>query len=94
VRAALYAGALGALYASGDFALASQLSGDAVTIPTSAYAEAVTLGTVGDETLASLTWAVITLPLFLYFLRQLLTMVATTGSAVEQAPAEPVAPAG
>lgn len=75
-RSALYAGALGALYASSDFALANQLSGAYITVPTSAYAEAVTLGSVGDEVLASLMWSILITPVFLYFLAQLLKLAA------------------
>lgn len=75
-RTALYAGALGALYASSDFALANQLSGRYTTVPTSAYAEAVTLGSVGDEVLASLMWSILITPVFLYCLAKLLRLAA------------------
>ncbi|MGV1004776.1 MAG: hypothetical protein ACOYEV_08390 [Candidatus Nanopelagicales bacterium] len=88
-RAALYGGALGALYASSDFALAFQLSGSVVTVPTSAYAEVAALGEASNEVMGSLIWAAIVMPLFLLLLSRVVAMASTNAAPehLEHSPA-------
>lgn len=88
-EAALYAGFLGAFLASAGFEMANQLSGRLRTVMTSAFAEAWNTGSVGDESLAAMVWALLTFPLFLFFLHKLLAMMPRSGD--QEAPSQPEA---
>lgn len=91
LRASAYAGGLGALFASGDFGIAEQLSGPLRTVPTIAFAEAVNIGSAGPEVLAALMWALLTFPVFLWLMSRIMGMIPEAPAAEAQPAAPPAA---